>query len=305
MTTPTTSWSESTPAGSDNVSAGDNRIRELKTQIRQVVDADHRFDSSGQSTAMGYHNQCHLLESADIGTGADGIPILGAQTIDSVPELVYTTEDDVDLQLTSKGYLDLGSARLDNNESIVASDNAGTGTVNLIKANTSDQAEIGATSLHSNGLVLPEVTSTATAANQISLYSKNDGTQSELYMREESNGDEVQITKGGAVNSTNIVDGLLVRGWVKFDGSGATGAKTPDDSVNVASVTKNGTGDYTIAWDTDFGDADYAVSGNAGTGVLICYVKAQAAGTLQIGNADVNGSAVDGTIITVLAVGAQ
>lgn len=105
MSVPTTSWSELTPAGGDQINAGDNRIREMKTQVREVIDVDHNFPSSGQSTTTGFHNQVTLIEAADIGTGAEGYPILGAQTINSKPELVYTDEDDNDIQITKAGVL--------------------------------------------------------------------------------------------------------------------------------------------------------------------------------------------------------
>lgn len=105
MTIPTTSWSETSPAGSDALNQGDNRIRELKTQIREVIDVDHQFNSSGQDAANGKHNKCSFIEAADIGTGASGLPILGAQTVSSKPELVYTDEDNNDIQITSAGKL--------------------------------------------------------------------------------------------------------------------------------------------------------------------------------------------------------
>lgn len=105
MTVPTTSWDETSPAGSQDISLGDNRIRELKTQIREVVDVDHKFDSSGQDADMGKHNKVSFLEAADIGTGATGKPILGAQTVSGKAELVFTDEDDNDVQITSAGKL--------------------------------------------------------------------------------------------------------------------------------------------------------------------------------------------------------
>jgi hypothetical protein len=103
MSVPTSAWSESSPAGSDQINAGDNSIRLAKTQIREVIDVDHDFPSSGQAATTGQHKQVTLQEQADIGTGEEGVPILGAQTIDTKPELVYTDEDDNDIQMTIKG----------------------------------------------------------------------------------------------------------------------------------------------------------------------------------------------------------
>ena len=114
MATPTVSWNENSPAGSDNINAGDNRIREMKTQIREVIDVDHDFPSSGQATDVGQHKQVTLQEQADIGTGAVSATILGSQTIDGKGELVYTDEDDNDIQITNAGALNVTAAFINN-----------------------------------------------------------------------------------------------------------------------------------------------------------------------------------------------
>lgn len=98
---PTTSWDETSPSGSQAVSLGDDRIREMKGQVREVIGVDHKFASSGNDADGGKHNKISLLEQADLGTGANGKPILGAQTVSSKPELMYTNEDDVDIQITT------------------------------------------------------------------------------------------------------------------------------------------------------------------------------------------------------------
>lgn len=112
MSVPTVSWNESTPAGGDSINAGDNRIRELKTQIREVIDVDHDFPSSGSAADVGQHKKVTLQEQADLGTGATGKTYLGGQTVSGKPELVYTDEDDNDVQITSGGYL-LGDSLVD------------------------------------------------------------------------------------------------------------------------------------------------------------------------------------------------
>lgn len=48
------------------------------------------------------------------------------------------------------------------------------------------------------------------------------------------------------------------RAWVSFDGTTAT-PSTIRGSGNVSSVTKNGTGDYTVNFTTSMPDSDYAV----------------------------------------------
>lgn len=105
MSVPTISWDETSPAGSDAMSTVDNRLREFKTQVREVIGVDHDFPSSGQDTDVGQHLQVTLQEQADLGTGAVNATILGSQTVSGKGELVYTDEDDNDIQITKAGVL--------------------------------------------------------------------------------------------------------------------------------------------------------------------------------------------------------
>ena len=111
MSIPTVVLNEDTPAGTSYIRAGDDRIREFKTQVRQILAVNHEFPSSGQGANVGRHTKITLTEAADIGTGAEGIPILGAQTAAGKPELVYTDADNKDVQVTKGGKIN--SAALD------------------------------------------------------------------------------------------------------------------------------------------------------------------------------------------------
>jgi len=102
---PTTSYDPTSPAGSQAISLGDDAIRLLKVQIQEVIDVDHDFPSSGQAADVGQHKQVTLQEQADLGTGAAGATILGSQTVSGKGELVYTDEDDNDIQITSGGKI--------------------------------------------------------------------------------------------------------------------------------------------------------------------------------------------------------
>jgi hypothetical protein len=102
---PTTSYDPTSPAGSQAISLGDDAIRLLKVQIQEVIDVDHDFPSSGQAADVGQHKQVTLQEKADLGTGAAGATILGSQTVSGKGELVYTDEDDNDIQITSGGKI--------------------------------------------------------------------------------------------------------------------------------------------------------------------------------------------------------
>jgi hypothetical protein len=72
-----------------------------------------------------------------------------------------------------------------------------------------------------------------------------------------------------ALNAGGSAPIYACRAWVNFDGTTSPG--TIRASGNVSSVTRNGTGDYTVNFTTSMPDANYAVttgragrSGNAG-----------------------------------------
>jgi len=102
---PTTGVDENEPAGSSNIALGDNSIRRYKTQVREILEVNHDFPSSGNSLTAGQHKKVTLQEQADLGTGAVGATIFGSQTIDGKGEAVYTDEDNNDVQITKGGVL--------------------------------------------------------------------------------------------------------------------------------------------------------------------------------------------------------
>lgn len=140
----------STPAGSDNPREADDRMREIKNSFIERLDRDHAWEASATSVYdgddVGKHDRVTFIEAADIGTGASGQPVLGAETVSGAPELTWLTEGDVTLRMTDAGRLNIVSADLlgtvANATYFTAVDNAGTGTVDLIQANASDVAVI-------------------------------------------------------------------------------------------------------------------------------------------------------------------
>jgi hypothetical protein len=103
MTVPATSWDETSPAGTQSRALGDDRIREMKAQIREVVGVDHKFESSGQHADMGKHNKVTFLSQ-----GSDPLPdtdafILFSKDVSAKSELHFIDEDGNTMQLTSGG----------------------------------------------------------------------------------------------------------------------------------------------------------------------------------------------------------
>lgn len=142
-TIPTVSLNENTPTGGSFVRDGDDRIREYKTQNREILEIDHVYPSSGQSATAGQHKQVTLQEAADIGTGATGVPVLGAQTVDGKPELTFTDEDDNDVILTDSGKISLQNGRLPNDTYLIGRNNADDGDINVLKVGTSNTVTFG------------------------------------------------------------------------------------------------------------------------------------------------------------------
>jgi len=96
---------------------------------------------------------------------------------------------------------------------------------------------------------------------------------------------ETAMIADGQITTAKLAGSVAVIGMsIKL--AGASFGNTA--SVNVSGVTDNGTGDYTIAVDTDFANANFAVQATTGDddgtnrnlGELT--VHAQAAGTVQI-----------------------
>jgi hypothetical protein len=63
-------------------------------------------------------------------------------------------------------------------------------------------------------------------------------------------------------SSTPAINGLA-RAWVNFNGTGTVAIRA---SLNVTSITDNGTGDYTINFTTALSDANYSFSFALGNG---------------------------------------
>ncbi len=115
----------STPGGADDPKQGDDRIREFKNGVVELVGVDHDVTKTGDivnGADAGKHKQISLLEQADIGTGSSCKPILGAQTVDGKPELVYTDEDDNDVQLTKGGKIKIPISSFAEKTSLVVGD---------------------------------------------------------------------------------------------------------------------------------------------------------------------------------------
>jgi len=104
MTNPIVAWSEDSPTDNSKKSLFDDRIREVKKQVQQVIAADHKMAASGKSETTGCHNKVTLLVDAAPSEAADKI-ILYAKDVDEKAEFFAIDEDGDEVQVTFAGKL--------------------------------------------------------------------------------------------------------------------------------------------------------------------------------------------------------
>lgn len=156
-----------------------------------------------------------------------------------------------------------------------------------------------------NEIAFPEGTAPSTAASEMKIYTKDTSGQPELFVREESDGDEIQITSGG---SLNVNTNSLIKAWVNFTG---TSTVTINDHYNVSSITDNGTGDYTVNYTTAFGSINYAfvATARADSDTTPLYTSTKAAHTTSASRficvRGTNESAFDSATVNCIAIGDQ
>tara|TARA_X000001382_G_scaffold20199_3_gene12283 strand:+ start:2094 stop:2501 length:408 start_codon:yes stop_codon:yes gene_type:complete len=126
----------------------------------------------------------------------------------------------------------------------------------------------------------------------------------------------LQNTGSGAPafqNSSGTEIGQLCKAWVNFNGTGTVAIR---DSFNVASITDNGTGDYTMNLTNVMANANYAVTGTVGitgsTGASDLFVGGgrqsnysdiRTTGAARIASCNAAGAAEDGAIVSLVVFG--
>ena len=110
------------------------------------------------------------------------------------------------------------------------------------------------------------------------------------------------------VDPSVVIKNQGAKGWVAYNGS----TNAIRASYNVSSVTDNGTGDFTINWDTDFSSANYCILGlgssNQSTYYDTCWVdnsNAPAAGTTRVRVGYIGIGYTDDPYTMVAAFGSQ
>ena len=143
-----------TPLGSESISQGDNRIRETKSGIQELLNVDHEASLTGSeinSSDSGAHNKCTFIEqgsdpSAPSGVTTDfGIVYTKLDADTSQSELFWKDENDNILQVTKGNTINLDLNFLSNDTALEGNNLAADAVIDMIKVDTSDQVVIGHT----------------------------------------------------------------------------------------------------------------------------------------------------------------
>lgn len=119
------------------------------------------------------------------------------------------------------------------------------------------------------------------------------------------------IEVDGAAPSPPVANTLytdnIIRGWINLDG---TGTIAINDSFNVSGIVDDGTGTYTITWDLDFANANYAIAAFGADDTDDIHVTNVAianytAGSVQVRGVNSANNVEDASIISIIAIGAQ
>ena len=72
--------------------------------------------------------------------------------------------------------------------------------------------------------------------------------------------DTLEHSTAGSVTTDYVVNGSA-KAWVNFNGTGTIATR---DSLNVASLTDNGTGNYTVTFSSAIANSNYSISSSSG-----------------------------------------
>ena len=108
----------------------------------------------------------------------------------------------------------------------------------------------------------------------------------------------IVVTGEGNSTTTNLQQGLC-KAWINFNGSGTIAIR---DSLNITSITDNGTGDYNITIANDMANANYSTlfgggeGGDADSGGRIPNLAIQTTSVMDVFCRNLENSAADGVV---------
>jgi hypothetical protein len=97
-----------------------------------------------------------------------------------------------------------------------------------------------------------------------------------------------------------LQNGRMAAAWATFDGTGGTGAKTISEGFNAGSLSKTGTGDYTLTFSSVLASSTFAFSGGASGTARIVTPDSTTTGNVRFNVWDSTGALVDSSRISVI-----
>lgn len=242
----TWTYDVASPLGSDAPSTIDDKIRETRSALQERLDIDHVFALTGTQVSAadsGKHSQITFQNPRnDPGSIDADEAMFYTKTVSGVSEAFWMDENEAGIQITSGGYI-LGDSILDdsideteiaftNNTYIKAVDNAGTGEVDLIKANTSDALVL------KTGAVLSD----STAPSTDPMIANKKYVDDQITTAKTSAFTPTSYTGG---ETTTFPNGLIIKmGSRSGDGAVSFGTAFPNAIVSVVVTPNSATPSY-------------------------------------------------------------
>ena len=102
----TKTWDESTPAAGEDISTGDDKIRELKYAVRERLAVDHEADATeAGNDFIGDHKKATFHVQAAAPTAVANTGILYTKDVTAVAELHFIDESSNEIQITTGGKI--------------------------------------------------------------------------------------------------------------------------------------------------------------------------------------------------------
>jgi hypothetical protein len=112
------------------------------------------------------------------------------------------------------------------------------------------------------------------------------------------------ISDGTDTVETGYVVNGSAKAWVNFNGNGTIAVR---DSLNVASLTDNGTGDFSANFNSSYSNTNYVVSMSAANTIASSDTFANAysfaTGSVTVGVNNVTGALTDRTYTNITTIG--
>ncbi len=254
------------PSASTSLRSSNPEILANWSQIQTALNLDHEFAGTASGTQTGKHEVLTMQEESSAGASSTNEGHF--QIIDggSQPELAFTSEDGDELQFTKDGDLYSsdnlvidGTSTLTGAVAAAASITLGAGA-DLIGSSTSD------ITFNTNKFTVAGATGNTIVAGTLDVTGNIDPTTYETanggFLDEDAMGSDAADKVASQQSIKAYVDAQtpaaagLAKAWVQHAANGTIAGT----GYNITSTARDSAGNYTVTWDTDFANDDYAVS---------------------------------------------